>query len=126
MEFVLATLVAWFNPLDPIVALLRDYVLPMIYHVVHNYGWSFIVLAGIVKLCMWPLNTMQFKSMLSMQELQPKIKALQAKYKNDREKLNEATMALYKEKGANPLGGLLAATRPVAVHLQRVLRDQQQ
>lgn len=106
MEFVLATLVA-FNPLDPLVALLRDVILPAIYGVVHNYGWSFIVLALLVKLAMWPLNTMQFKSMISMQELQPKIKALQAKYKNDREKLNEATMALYKEKGANPLAGCL-------------------
>ena len=101
------TLLAFSNPLDPIVAAFRDYLIPGIYHVVHNYGWSFIVLAAIVKAAMWPLNTMQFKSMLSMQELQPKIKALQAKFKNDREKLNEATMALYKEKGANPLAGCL-------------------
>ncbi len=109
MEVVLANHLVAFafgNPLAPIVAAI-SWLLGQIYGVVHNYGWSLILLALLVKLAMWPLNTMQFKSMLSMQELQPKIKALQAKYKNDKEKLNEATMALYKEKGANPAAGCL-------------------
>jgi len=97
---------AFGNPLSPIVSGIA-FVLTAIYSVVHNYGWSLILLALLVKAAMWPLNTMQFKSMLSMQELQPKLKALQAKYKNDKEKLNEATMALYKEKGANPAAGCL-------------------
>jgi YidC/Oxa1 family membrane protein insertase len=97
---------AFGNPLTPIIFVVGKF-LDGIYGVVHNYGWSLILLALVVKAAMWPLNTMQFKSMLSMQELQPKIKALQAKYKNDKEKLNEATMALYKEKGANPAAGCL-------------------
>jgi YidC/Oxa1 family membrane protein insertase len=64
-----------------------------------------VALAALIKAAMWPLNVMQFKSMLAMQELSPKLKALQAKYGNDREKLNEQTMALYKDKGVNPLAG---------------------
>ena len=109
MVSVLATHLVAFafgNPLAPIVVGI-SWLLGQIFGLVHNYGWSLILLALIVKAAMWPLNTMQFKSMLSMQELQPKIKALQAKYKNDKEKLNEATMALYKEKGANPAAGCL-------------------
>ncbi len=109
MVSVLATHLVAFafgNPLTPIIFVVGKF-LDGIYGVVHNYGWSLILLALVVKAAMWPLNTMQFKSMLSMQELQPKIKALQAKYKNDKEKLNEATMALYKEKGANPAAGCL-------------------
>ncbi len=109
MEIVLANHLVAFafgNPLAPIIFGIGK-LLDVIYGAVHNYGWSLILLALIVKAAMWPLNTMQFKSMLSMQELQPKIKALQAKYKNDKEKLNEATMALYKEKGANPAAGCL-------------------
>ena len=58
-----------------------------------------------MKLAFWPLNTMQFKAMLNTQKIAPKLKALQQRYKNDREKLNAETMALYKETGANPLAG---------------------
>ncbi|GAC1305949.1 MAG: YidC/Oxa1 family membrane protein insertase [Vulcanimicrobiaceae bacterium] len=103
MEFPVAALLA-FNPIDPIVNALH-WVLQHIFGVVHNYGWSLILLAGGVKLLFWPLNTMQFKAMLKTQQLAPRLKALQAKYKNDKEKLNAETMAMYKETGANPLAG---------------------
>ena len=103
MEFPVAPLLAY-NPIQPIVDLLH-LVLTKIYGVVHNYGWSLIILAGIVKGLFWPLNSMQFKAMLKTQQIAPKIKALQARYKNDKEKLNAETMALYKESGANPLAG---------------------
>lgn len=94
------------NLLAPIVTLLHA-VLTAIYHAVHNYGWSLILLALGVKTIFWPLNSMQYKSMLRTQELQPKLKALQAKYKNDREKLSAATMEMYKETGVNPLASCL-------------------
>ena len=105
MEFPYAALLA-FNPIDPIVGALHV-VLQTIFGVVHNYGWSLIILAACVKGAFWPLNTMQFKAMLKTQQIAPKLKALQAKYKNDKEKLNVETMALYKETGANPLAGCL-------------------
>ncbi len=104
MVFHPVALIATNVVLDPIVAALHA-VLSAIYGVVHNYGWSLIILAAAVKLAFWPLNTMQFKSMLKMQRIAPQVKKLQERYKNDREKLNEATMALYKESGANPLAG---------------------
>ncbi|GAC1397339.1 MAG: hypothetical protein NVS2B8_11980 [Vulcanimicrobiaceae bacterium] len=103
MEFPIAILLA-FNPIEPVVNMLHA-VLTAIYGVVHNYGWSLILLAAIVKGVFWPLNTMQFKAMLKTQQIAPKLKALQAKYKGDKEKLNTETMALYKETGANPLAG---------------------
>jgi YidC/Oxa1 family membrane protein insertase len=95
-----------FNPLDPLVVALRA-LLNGIYAVVHNYGWSLMALALLVKAVFWPLNTFQFKSMLKTQALAPQLKALQNRYKGDREKLNEETMKLYKESGANPLAGCL-------------------
>ncbi|MGP6158060.1 MAG: YidC/Oxa1 family membrane protein insertase [Vulcanimicrobiaceae bacterium] len=106
MEFPFHPLLAVFNPLAPIVVALHG-VLSSINALVRNYGWSLVILAFLVKLVFWPLNTMQFKGMLKMQELSPKLKALQARYKNDKEKLNTETMALYKESGANPLAGCL-------------------
>ena len=81
--------------------------LTAIHAVVPNYGWSLIILAFLVKLVFWPLNTMQFKSMLKTQQLQPKMAALKERYKGDKERLNQETMALYKESGVNPAAGCL-------------------
>jgi YidC/Oxa1 family membrane protein insertase len=105
VEFPFVPLLAT-SPLDPIVAGLQ-HVLAAIYAVVHNYGWSLIILALLVKLAFWPLNTMQFKAMLKMQTLAPRINALKERFKNDKERLNQETMALYKESGANPFAGCL-------------------
>ena len=93
------------NVLGPIVSALQQ-VLAVLHHVTGNYGWALILLAAAVKLVFWPLNSMQFKAMLKTQQLAPRLTALKAKYK-DKAKLNEATMALYKETGANPLAGCL-------------------
>jgi len=103
LEFVPALLVAS-SILDPIVVVVHS-VLTSLALALHNYGWALIAMAALVKLVFWPLNTMQFKSMLKMQALQPQIKRLQARYKDDKEKLNQETMKLYKESGANPLAG---------------------
>jgi YidC/Oxa1 family membrane protein insertase len=92
--------------LDPIVAFL-EVVLKSLNGFTHNFGWSLIVLALLVKAVFWPLNTFQFKSISKMQALQPKIKALQAKYKNDKERLQQEQMALFKEHGANPFASCL-------------------
>ncbi len=94
------------NPLQPIVNVLEN-VIASLNSVTHNYGWSLILLAVLVKLVFWPLNTFQFKSISKMQALQPRMKALQAKYKNDKERLQQETMALYKEMGVNPFASCL-------------------
>jgi len=84
-----------------------------------NWGFSIIVLTLIIKILFFPLTYSSTKSMAKMQELQPKIKALRSKYKkakkdiDQRRKLNEETMKLYKEHGVNPAGGCL----PILIQL---------
>ena len=72
-----------------------------------NYGWIIIIFSVLTKLLFYPLTKTSTESMKKMQELQPKLKALQEKYKNDKEKLNKATMELYQEEKVNPLSGCL-------------------
>ncbi len=101
-------LLAFNNPfahiLDPIVAGLTT-VVSYINMPLHNLGWSLVVLAVLFRIVFWPLNAQQFKSMMAMQKVAPKIKALQAKYKSDPQKLQQEQMALYKAEGVNPLAG---------------------
>ena len=73
----------------------------------HNYGWSIILLTILVKILFWPLTHKSYKSMKDMQKLQPKIAKLREKYKDNKEKLNQETMALYKTYKVNPMGGCL-------------------
>ena len=73
----------------------------------HNYGWAMMLLALGVSLLLLPLSLQSLKSMQEMQALAPYLKRLQTKYKNDRAKLGEETMKLYREHGVNPLGGCL-------------------
>lgn len=72
-----------------------------------NYGIIIILFSVITKAAFYPLTQAQTKSMKRMQQVQPKIKALQEKFKNDKDKLNQATMKLYKEENVNPLAGCL-------------------
>ena len=74
-------------------------------------------------LVMFPLTAKQAKSMMAMQRAQPEIKKLQAKYKNDRAKLNEEMMKFYQENKINPLGGLSAAPGPDADLPRALPRD---
>lgn len=73
----------------------------------YSFGFAIILFTLLVRAATFPLNVQQIKSSKAMQTLQPKMKELQEKYKNDREKLAQAQMALYKEHGVNPLGGCL-------------------
>ena len=73
----------------------------------HNYGWDIIILTVLIKIIFFPLTTASFKSMRSMQTLQPKIAHLRKKYKNDPQKLNSEIMELYKKHKVNPLGGCM-------------------
>ncbi len=75
--------------------------------VVGNYGFAIIVLTIIVRLAMWPLNVSQQRSMKMMQTLQPKMKAIQDRYKNDPQKMQQKLMEFYKENKFNPMGGCL-------------------
>jgi len=83
------------------------WVLRTIHDYVGNWGLSIIVLTLLFRALVWPLISTQTRSMYGMQALQPKIQALQKKYKDDRETLTQETMKLYKEAGVNPAGGCL-------------------
>jgi len=84
-----------------------------IHNVIPNWGLCIIILTFITKILFFPLTYSSTKSMSKMQDLQPKIKALRAKYKKakqdigQRRKMNEEIMKLYKEHGVNPAGGCL-------------------
>jgi YidC/Oxa1 family membrane protein insertase len=90
--------------LDPIVNALYWSVLA-IDKPIGNLGWSLVILAALIRLVFWPLNTAQFKAFLSMQKIAPQLKKLQERYKDDKQKLQAETMALYKEHKVNPLAG---------------------
>ncbi len=83
------------------------YGLKGLYKYVHNYGWAIIIITIIIKLVTWPLQTKSFTSMQKMQKVQPELKALQEKYKNDKTKLQQEMMLLYRKHGVNPMGGCL-------------------
>ena len=76
-------------------------------------------------LLLYPLTAKQARSMIAMQMVQPEIKRIQAKYKNDRAKLNEEMMAFYQENKINPLAGCLPLLiqMPIFFALFRVLRS---
>ena len=90
-----------------------------------SWGWSIVALTVIVRIAMIPLTVKQQQSFRSMQALQPEIKKLQAKYKNDRQKLNEEMMAFYKENKVNPFGSCLPLIiqLPIFFALYVVLKD---
>jgi len=90
--------------LDPIVNFLSWAVLT-INKPVNNLGWSLIILAALIRLVFWPLNTAQFKAFLQMQKIGPQLKKLQTRYKDDKQKLQQETMELYKQNNVNPLAG---------------------
>ncbi len=72
-----------------------------------NYGLAIILMTIAIKLAMFPLTQKQMHSMRGMQEIQPKTKYIQEKYKEDPQKMQQKMMELYKENGVSPLGGCL-------------------
>lgn len=81
--------------------------LKLLAHFVGNYGLAIIVLTIIVRLGMWHLNVSQQRSMRKMQTLQPKLKAIQERYKNNPQMQQQKLMEFYKENKFNPMGGCL-------------------
>jgi len=93
---------------QPVLRVVGD-VLALIYGLIPNYAIAIAVLTIIIMLLLTPLTVKSTKSMIAMQRMQPEIKKLQAKYKGpeNRQKLNEELMKVYKEQGINPIGGCL-------------------
>lgn len=100
-------------------------ILAAFYAVIPSYGVAIILLTIFVRLLLLPLTIKQTRSMREMQLIQPEVKKLQAKYKGNRQKMNEELMALYKEHGVNPLGGCLPLVMqiPVFIALFNVIQN---
>lgn len=109
----------WFSIIAiPILKLLQVF-----YSVVKNWGVAVIVLTLFIKLLTNPLTVKSMKQMKEMQKLQPKLAALKEKYKNDRQRLNMETMALFRTHNINPMGGCLPMLlqMPVYIALYKVI-----
>jgi YidC/Oxa1 family membrane protein insertase len=82
---------------------------------VGNWGWSIILLVFLIKIVFFPLNQMAGRSMAKMREFQPRIKAIQERYKEDKQRLSQAMMELYKKEKINPMGGCLPTLLQVPI-----------
>jgi YidC/Oxa1 family membrane protein insertase len=95
------------------------------YSVIPNYGVAIIILTLLVKILLWPLGQKSYKSMSEMKKIQPLMKEIREKYKNDKKKMNEEVMGLYRTYKINPLGGCLpmVVQLPVFFALYRMLYE---
>lgn len=96
-----------------------------LYDLVGSYGIAIVIFTVIVKLLLYPLYAKQMKSTVAMSKIQPKVKALQSKYQNDKNELNARLAELYKEEGINPAGGCLPMLiqMPIIFGLFALLRN---
>lgn len=78
-----------------------------IYNIVGNWGWSIVLVTVLIKLAFYYLSAKSYRSMAAMRNLQPRLQALKERHGDDRQKLTQATMELYKTEKINPLGGCL-------------------
>ncbi|MHA7836948.1 MAG: YidC/Oxa1 family insertase periplasmic-domain containing protein, partial [bacterium] len=94
---------SWLEPLTHLFEIALD----KLYAIIPNYGLAIIVLTILVRVLVSPLMVRQMRSAEKMRAVQPRVKALQEKYKDDRQKQSEEMMKLWREEGINPLGGCL-------------------
>jgi YidC/Oxa1 family membrane protein insertase len=113
----------WFNSIVSVI----NQAMQFFNDVTGSYGWAIIALTVAVKLLLHPLTRKQLRSLREMQKLQPHIKALQAKFKDDPQRLNREMMDLYRAHGVNPFGGCLPMLlqMPILFALFQVLNNPQ-
>lgn len=110
----------WIRPISKFILT----ILLGLHKVIRNYGVVIIVFSFIISIVFFPLTRSQQKSMKGLAKLQPKLQALQKKYKNNPQALNRATMELYRKHKVNPLGGCLLPLiiqMPIFVALYAIL-----
>ena len=83
------------------------WLLQVIHSIVGNWGWSIILLTVLIKLAFFPLSAASYRSMARMRAVAPKLQALKEQYGDDRQKMSQGMMELYKKEKINPLGGCL-------------------
>jgi len=94
-------------------------------HFIPNYGVAIILLTLFTKVILWPLGNKSYKSMAEMKKIQPLMAEIKAKHKDDKKKMNEEVMGLYKTYKVNPMGGCLpmVAQIPIFFALYRMLYE---
>ena len=93
------------------------YLLKFLHGLTGSYGLAIIILTVLIKVVFHPLTMKSLRSMQAMQALQPRLAALQEKYKNNPKKRQEEMMALYKRHGANPMGGCLPMVLQIPIFI---------
>ncbi len=88
-----------------------------IYSIVGNWGWSIVLVTVLVKLAFYRLSATSYKSMAAMRKLQPKLLLLRERYGDDKAKISQATMELYRQEKVNPLGGCLPIVIQIPVFI---------
>jgi YidC/Oxa1 family membrane protein insertase len=109
----------WFDVIaQPLLVCLKFF-----YRYLHNYGVAIILLTLLIKILFWPLTHKSYESMRTMKKLQPKMQKIREKYKDDKEKMNQEIMQMYRTHKANPVGGCLPMVLqiPVFFALYRLL-----
>ncbi len=101
------------------------WLLEKIHAIIGNWGWAIVILTMLLKLTFYKLSETSYKSMAHMRKMQPRLAALKERYGDDKQKLNQAMMELYKKEKINPLGGCLPilVQIPVFIALYWVLLE---
>lgn len=101
------------------------WLLQVVHNLLGNWGWSIIVLTVLLKLAFFPLSAASYRSMARMRTVAPKMQALKEQFGDDRQKLSQAMMELYRKEKINPLGGCLPllVQMPVFLALYWVLLE---
>ena len=99
------------------------YILDFLYHLIGNMGWAILLFAALLRLAMFPIANKSFESMSKMKKVQPKLKELQEKYKDDKVKLQKEVMETYRKEKINPAAGCLPVLIqiPIFFSLYKVL-----
>lgn len=99
------------------------YILDFLFHIIGNMGWAILLFAALLRLAMYPIASKSFESMSKMKKVQPKVKELQERYGEDKIKLQQEMMLLYRKEKINPASGCLPMLIqiPVFFSLYKVL-----
>jgi YidC/Oxa1 family membrane protein insertase len=88
-----------------------------IYDVLGNWGWSIVIVTVIIKLLFYQLSAKSYRSMSQLKRLQPRIEALKQRYGDDKQKMTQATLELYREQKVNPMSGCLPVLIQIPVFI---------
>jgi YidC/Oxa1 family membrane protein insertase len=80
-----------------------------------SYGWVLILFGILIRVVLWPLNAKAMRSQMKTMAIQPRFKELQARHKNDPQRLQQEMIKLYREEGVNPMGGCLPMLVPMPI-----------